>query len=71
MLPMFGDYYTATLLSGSPKTNMVGKLIEQDILSGAGSGRGAALTVVLMLFVGILMTYYLYSVARASREARS
>jgi putrescine transport system permease protein len=71
MLPMFGDYYTATLLSGSPRTNMVGKLIEQDILSGAGSGRGAALTVVLMVFVGILMTYYLYSVARASREARS
>ena len=29
MLPMFGDYYTATLLSGSPKTNMIGKLIEQ------------------------------------------
>lgn len=71
MLPMFGDYYTVTLLSGSPRTNMVGKLIEQDILSGAGSGRGAALTVVLMVFVGILMTYYLYSVARASREARS
>jgi ABC-type spermidine/putrescine transport system permease subunit I len=71
MLPMFGDYYTATLLSGSPKTNMVGKLIEQDINTGAGSGRAAALTVVLMVFVGILMTYYLYSVARASREARS
>jgi ABC-type spermidine/putrescine transport system permease subunit I len=71
MLPMFGDYYTATLLSGSPKTNMVGKLIEQDINTSAGSGRGAALTVVLMAFVGILMTYYLYSVARATREARS
>jgi ABC-type spermidine/putrescine transport system permease subunit I len=71
MLPMFGDYYTATLLSGSPKTNMVAKLIEQDINTSAGSGRGAALTVVLMAFVGILMTYYLYSVARASREARS
>jgi ABC-type spermidine/putrescine transport system permease subunit I len=70
MLPMFGDYYTATLLSGSPRTNMVGKLIEQSITSGAGSGMGAALTVVLMAFVGILMTYYLYSVARASREAR-
>ncbi|MDQ3793599.1 MAG: ABC transporter permease, partial [Actinomycetota bacterium] len=71
MLPMFGDYYTATLLSGSPKTNMVGKLIEQDINTSAGSGRGAALTVVLMAFVGILMTYYLYSVARATREART
>jgi spermidine/putrescine transport system permease protein len=71
MLPMFGDYYTATLLSGSPKTNMVGKLIEQDINTGAGSGRAAALTVVLMAFVAVLMTYYLYSVARASKEARS
>jgi ABC-type spermidine/putrescine transport system permease subunit I len=50
---------------------MVGKLIEQDINTGAGSGRAAALTVVLMAFVGILMTYYIYSVARASKEARS
>jgi ABC-type spermidine/putrescine transport system permease subunit I len=71
MLPMFGDYYTATLLSGSPKTNMVGKLIEQSINTGIGSGRGAALTVVLMLLVGLIMAYYLYSVARASREART
>jgi ABC-type spermidine/putrescine transport system permease subunit I len=71
MLPMFGDYYTATLLSGSPKTNMVGKLIEQSINTGIGSGRGATLTVVLMLLVGLIMTYYLYSVARASKEART
>jgi hypothetical protein len=26
---------------------------------------------VLMAFVGLLMTYYLYSVARATKEARS
>jgi ABC-type spermidine/putrescine transport system permease subunit I len=71
MLPMFGDYYTATLLSGSPETNMVGKLIEQSINSGVGSGKGAALTIVLMALVAVLMTYYLYSVARASREARA
>jgi len=71
MLPMFGDYYTATLLSGSPDTNMVGKLIEQSINSGVGSGKGAALTIVLMALVAVLMTYYLYSVARASREARA
>jgi hypothetical protein len=32
---------------------------------------GAALTIVLMAFVGLLMTYYLYSVARATKEARS
>src|ERR687894_661176 len=71
MLPMFGDYYTATLLSGSPRTNMIGTLIEYDINSGAATDRGAALTLVLMAFVGILMAYYLYSVARAAREARS
>jgi ABC-type spermidine/putrescine transport system permease subunit I len=70
MLPMFGDYYTATLLSGSPRTNMVGKLIEQDINSGAAAGRGAALTVVLMALVSLLMVYYLFSVARATRESR-
>jgi len=70
-LPMFGDYYTATLLSGSPKTNMIAKLIEQNINASAGGSTGAALTVVLMVFVGLLMTYYLYSVARATKEARS
>jgi spermidine/putrescine transport system permease protein len=71
MLPMFGDYYTATLLSGSPKTNMIAKLIEQNINASAGGSTGAALTIILMVFVGLLMTYYLFSVARATREARS
>ena len=70
-LPMFGDYYTATLLSGSPKTNMIAKLIEQNINSSAGGNTGAVLTIILMIFVGLLMTYYLYSVARATKEARS
>ena len=70
-LPMFGDYYTATLLSGSPKTNMIAKLIEQNINASAGGNTGAALTIILMVFVGLLMTYYLYSVAKATREARS
>jgi spermidine/putrescine transport system permease protein len=71
MLPMFGDYYTATLLSGSPRTNMVGTLIEYNINTGAATDRGAALTIVLMAFVGLLMAYYLYSVSRAAKEARS
>jgi putrescine transport system permease protein len=68
---MFGDYYTATLLSGSPKTNMIAKLIEQNINASSGGSTGAALTIILMVFVGLLMTYYLFSVARATREARS
>jgi putrescine transport system permease protein len=71
MLPMFGDYYTPNLLSGSTKTRMVGNEIDQFINSGVGGATGAALTLVLMAFVAVLMAYYLYSVARAQREARA
>lgn len=69
MLPMFGDYYTPNLLSGSPRTRMIGNEIDQFISSGIGGTEGAALTVVLMAFVGILMSYYLISVARETRKA--
>jgi ABC-type spermidine/putrescine transport system permease subunit I len=71
MLPMFGDYYTPNLLSGSTKTRMVGNEIDQFINSGVGGATGAALTLVLMAFVALLMAYYLYSVAKAQREARA
>jgi ABC-type spermidine/putrescine transport system permease subunit I len=69
MLPMFGDYYTPNLLSGSPRTRMIGNEIDQFISSGIGGTEGAALTVVLMAFVGLLMSYYLISVARETRRA--
>jgi putrescine transport system permease protein len=69
MLPMFGDYYTPNLLSGSPRTRMIGNEIDSFINSGIGGAKGAALTVVLMLFVGLLMSYYLISVARETRRA--
>ena len=71
MLPMFGDYYTPDLMSGSPKTGMIGNEIYLFITAGAGETRGAALTLVLMLFVAVLMLYYLFNIARASREARA
>jgi putrescine transport system permease protein len=71
MLPMFGDYYTPNLLSGSPRTRLIGNEIDQFInQSTSQGGRGAALTIVLMAFVAVLMVYYLVSVARASREAQ-
>ncbi|HSJ44242.1 MAG TPA: ABC transporter permease [Euzebyales bacterium] len=69
MLPMFGDYYTPNLLSGSPRTRMIGNEIDQFISSEIGGTEGAALTVVLMAFVGLLMSYYLISVARETRRA--
>lgn len=71
MLPMFGDYYTPNLLSGSPRTQLIGNEIDQFInQSTSQGGRGAALTIVLMLFVAVLMAYYLVAVARASRDAQ-
>jgi ABC-type spermidine/putrescine transport system permease subunit I len=70
MLPMFGDYYTNQLLSGSPRTRMFGNQIEQFVNSTVGGSAGAAYTIVLMAFVAVLMFYYLLSVAKATRVAR-
>jgi putrescine transport system permease protein len=71
MLPMFGDYYTPNLLSGSPRTRMLGNTIDQFINQTTSQGAlGAALTIILMFFVAGLMVYYLRSINRATEEAR-
>jgi len=71
MLPMFGDYYTPNLLSGSPRTRMYGNTIDQFInQTTSGGAVGAALTIILMIFIAGLMVYYLRSISRASQEAR-
>lgn len=71
MLPMFGDYYTPNLLSGSPRTVMIGNTIDQFVnQTTSQGGEGAAITIVLMAFVAVLMAYYLVSVSRATEEAR-
>jgi spermidine/putrescine transport system permease protein len=68
---MFGDYYTPNLLSGSPRTRMLGNSIDQFINQTTSQGsRGAALTIVLMMFVAGLMAYYLVTINRAAEEAR-
>lgn len=71
MLPMFGDYYTPNLLSGSPRTRMLGNTIDQFINQTTGQGSlGAALTILLILLVSGLMAYYLITINKATREAR-
>ncbi|MGQ0848497.1 MAG: ABC transporter permease [Actinomycetota bacterium] len=71
MLPMFGDYYTPNLLSGSPRTRMIGNQIDLFINQTTSQGRqGAALTVILMAAISVLMVYYLINVSRVTREAR-
>lgn len=71
MLPMFGDYYTPNLLSGSPRTRMIGNQIDQFVnQTSSQGGQGAALTLVLMALVAVLMLYYLRNIARVTDEAR-
>lgn len=70
MLPLFGDYYTPSLLSGSPRTRMIGNEIDLFINSGVGGATGAALTVILMAFITLLMAYYLFTVMGAARESQ-
>jgi spermidine/putrescine transport system permease protein len=66
-LPMFGDYYTADLLSGSPRTTMVGNLVDHAINSPFVT-RAAALVMVMTGLLLIPMLYYLYATAKAGRE---
>jgi spermidine/putrescine transport system permease protein len=67
-LPMFGDYYTNDLLSASPKTAMLGTVIDRAINSPFVT-QAAALVVVLMGLLLIPMLYYMYATARAARMA--
>jgi spermidine/putrescine transport system permease protein len=70
-LPMFGDYYTPNIVSGSPQTSMLGNQIDIFFHGGPQPAIGAALTLVLSAFLGVLMAYYMYTVAKAAREART
>jgi spermidine/putrescine transport system permease protein len=69
-LPMFGDYYTNTLISNSPKTVMIGNSIEKTVQSGFSRAQGASLVLLLSAVLLIFMAYYLILTVRASREAR-
>jgi ABC-type spermidine/putrescine transport system permease subunit I len=66
-LPMFGDYYTNDLLSNSPRTSMIGNLIN-DATDSSGQGpKGAVLVLILMILLIIPMLYYLRSTLRAQQ----
>ncbi len=67
-LPMAGDYYTNTIVSGSPKTNMVGNQIELFLLQGPQKNLGASLVLLLSLVLLFFMAYYLILTQRASKD---
>jgi ABC-type spermidine/putrescine transport system permease subunit I len=70
-LPMFGDYYTPDLLSGSPKTSLIGNEVRLYITGGQQVPVGAALVVVLMLALSVFLAYYVVQTARSQRRLRS
>ena len=68
-LPAVGDFVSAQLLGG-PGTYMVGNLIQQQFFGAENWPFGAALTMVMMLFLLVWMVFYLRSAARAARRRR-
>jgi spermidine/putrescine transport system permease protein len=70
-LPMFGDYYTADLVSASTQTNMMGNQIDEFMRQGSEKVTGAALTLLLSAFLLGLMFYYLRTTRRAGTTAQT
>ncbi len=69
-LPAVGDFVSASLLGG-PQEVMIGNLIQQQFQASDNWPFGAALTVVMMTFLLILMSFYLRSAAREAKELRT
>jgi ABC-type spermidine/putrescine transport system permease subunit I len=65
-LPMFGDYYTNNLLSNSPKTTMIGNLIDLSYASPGRAMQGASLVLTVVALLLIPMTWYVRNFARAA-----
>jgi ABC-type spermidine/putrescine transport system permease subunit I len=63
-LPMFGDYYTNNLLSNSPRTSMIGNILDDTVNTSGQGPEGAVFTLVLMAILIVPMAYYLRSTAR-------
>ncbi|HVM83608.1 MAG TPA: ABC transporter permease, partial [Candidatus Binatia bacterium] len=70
-LPMFGDYYTPNIVSGSPRTSMLGNQIDIFFHGGPQPSVGAALTLILSAFLAVLMAYYMVTIAKAQKELQA
>src|SRR5205823_837562 len=67
-LPMFGDYFTNNLLSGAPRTSMIGNLIDDSVGTPGQGTNAAVLVLILMIILIVPMLYYVYSTSRATKE---
>ena len=64
-LPMFGDYFTQTLLAGTRNTAMIGNLIVSSIQSSLVQ-TGASLVLILLILLILPMLYYLRATTKAT-----
>jgi ABC-type spermidine/putrescine transport system permease subunit I len=64
-LPMLGDYFTSDMLSASPKTAMVGNLINDSVQSPGQTGQAGAFVMLVLLATVLPMFYYVRVTARA------
>jgi spermidine/putrescine transport system permease protein len=63
-LPMFGDYYTNNMLSNSPKTTMIGNILDDSVSTSGQGPEAAVFTLILMAILIVPMLYYLRATAR-------
>lgn len=63
-LPMLGDYFTSDMLSASPKTAMVGNLINDSVQAPGQTGQAGALVMLVLVFAILPMFYYVRVTSR-------
>lgn len=64
-LPMLGDYFTSDMLSASPKTAMVGNLINDSVLTPGQTGQAGAFVMLVFLVALLPMLYYIRVTGRS------
>ena len=69
-LPMLGDYFTTDLLSASPKTSMVGNLINDSVQAPGQTGQAGAFVLLVLVVSLVPMFYYVRVTARGDEVAR-
>lgn len=63
-LPMLGDYFTSDMLSASPKTTMVGNLINDSVQAPGQTGQAGAFVMLVLIATVLPMFYYARVTAR-------
>ncbi len=68
-LPMLGDYFTSDMLSASPKTAMVGNLINDSVHAPGQTGQAGAFVMLVLIVTILPMFYYVRVTSRGDAVA--